>query len=61
MDGLKQNRLQKVTNMDKHIQNYTCEDGAIAKFIIPIDATEDDLSAISEILDAIIKYHFKVR
>lgn len=38
-----------------HIQNYTCENGAIAKFIIPEDATKNDLRTISEFVDLIIK------
>lgn len=41
------------------MQNYTCENGKIAKIIIPEDATQDDLQGIREILDVVIKRHFK--
>lgn len=43
-----------------HIQTYTCEDGAIAKFIIPEDATENDLKGIKEMLAVIMSRKFKM-
>ena len=42
-----------------YIQHYTCENGAIAKFMIPEDATVDDLKGFREILDIVIQRHFK--
>ena len=45
--------------MNVHIQQYTCENGNIAKIIIPDDATEDDLKGIREMLDVVISRHFK--
>lgn len=50
-----------MTNLDiYYIQQYTCKNGAIAKIMIPVDATQDDLKGIREMLDVIIKRHFKV-
>ena len=43
-----------------HIQNYTCENGKLAKFVIPEDATFDDLAGFKELLDVVIKRKFKV-
>lgn len=43
-----------------YIQQYTCENRTIAKIMIPIDATQDDLKGIRETLDVIIHRHFKV-
>ena len=49
-----------MTNLDMYyIQPYTCENGEIAKTIIPVDATQDDLKGIREMLDVVIKRHFK--
>ena len=41
-------------------QSYTCESGKIAKIIIPEDATEDDLLAIYDLLDIVLKRKFKL-
>lgn len=49
-----------MTNLDKYyIQQYTCENRTIAKIMIPVDATQDDLKGIREMLDVVIKRHFK--
>ena len=51
-----------MTNLDMYyIQPYTCENGEIAKIIIPVDATQDDLKGIREMLGVVIKRHFKVK
>lgn len=42
-----------------YIQQYTCENSTIAKIMIPQDATKDDLKGIREMLDVVIKRHFK--
>ena len=48
-------------NLDMYyIQTYTCENKTIAKIMIPVDATQDDLKGIREMLDVVIKRHFKV-
>ena len=50
-----------MTNLDiYYIQQYTCENRTIAKIMIPVDATQDDLKGIREMLDVVIKRHFKV-
>ena len=49
-----------MTNLEYYIQQYTCENRAIAKIMIPADATQDDLKGIREMLDVVIKRHFKV-
>ena len=43
-----------------YTQTYTCESGALARIIIPHDATEDDLKGIAELLGVVIKRHFKL-
>jgi hypothetical protein len=48
-----------MTNLEYYIQQYTCENRAIAKIMIPADATQDDLKGIREMLDVVIKRHFK--
>ena len=48
-------------NLDMYyIQTYTCENRTTAKITIPQDATKDDLKGIREMLDVVIKRHFKV-
>jgi len=48
-------------NLDMYyIQRYTCENRIIAKIMIPQDATKDDLKGIRDMLDVVIKRHFKV-
>lgn len=42
-----------------YIQEYNCENKMIAKIVIPQDATKDDLKGIREMLDVVIKRHFK--
>lgn len=42
-----------------YVQSYTCENGTIAKIIIPEQATQDDLIGIREMLDVVIQRHFK--
>ena len=43
-----------------YIQEYNCENKINAKIMIPKDATKDDLKGIREMLDVVIKRHFKV-
>ena len=43
------------------VQQYTCESGKIAKFIIPEDATEDDLLGFRDILNIALKRKFKLK
>lgn len=43
------------------VQQYTCESGKIAKFIIPEDATEDDLLGFRDILSITLKRKFKLK
>ena len=38
-----------------HRQEYTCENGGIARFVIPEDATEQDLRTIKKIADLYIE------
>lgn len=47
--------------IDHHIQIYTCESGALARLVIPTDATEDDLRGIAEMVDVVLKRHYKVQ
>lgn len=43
------------------VQQYTCESGKIAKFIIPEDATEDDLLGFRDMLNIALKRKFKLK
>mgnify|MGYP006062475219 FL=1 len=38
-----------------------CESGKTAKIVIPIDATEDDVYALRDLLEIIMKRKFKMR
>ncbi len=42
-------------------QPYVCESGKTAKIVIPIDATEDDVYALRELLEIIMKRKFKMK
>lgn len=42
------------------IQQYTCESGEIAKFVIPEGATEDDLLGFRDMLNIALKRKFKI-
>lgn len=44
-----------------YMQSYTCESGKAAKFIIPEDATEDDLLAFNDMLTIVLKRKFKIK
>ena len=44
---------------NNHIQTYTCENGARAKFIIPENASRDDLLALKKIVNEIIEQKVK--
>ena len=44
---------------NNHIQTYTCENGARAKFIIPENASKDDLLALKKIVNEIIEQKVK--
>ena len=39
--------------------NYTCDNGELAQIIIPKKATKDDLHALREMLDVLIRRRFK--
>ena len=45
--------------MNYFIQTYTCESGEIEKIVIPENATEDDLLALKEILDIVVRVWLK--
>lgn len=40
--------------------DYTCDNGELAQIIIPRGATKDDLCALREMLEILIKRKFKV-
>lgn len=48
-----------MTYDDYYAQVYYFENGNRGTMIIPKDATEDDLLALKEILDIVIKRHYK--
>lgn len=43
------------------VQTYPVESGKVAKIVIPIDSTEDDLYAIRDLLEVIMKRKFKIK
>lgn len=43
------------------LQDYTCENGELAQIIIPRSATNDDLLALREIFEVLIKRKFKMK
>ena len=43
------------------VQTYPVESGKVAKIVIPIDSTEDDLYAIRDLLEVIMKRKFKMK
>lgn len=45
--------------MNYFVQSYTCESGAIGKIIIPEDATRDELLALKEFLDIVVRVRLK--
>lgn len=45
--------------MNYFVQSYTCESGAIGKIIIPEDATKDELLALKEFLDIVVRVRLK--
>ena len=49
------------TRTSFYVQQYTCESGQIAKFIIPDNATEDDLLGFRDMLDISLKRKFKIK
>lgn len=73
-DGIKESLTEKAIETTKtndkefnlsekgyYIQPYTCESGKVAKFIIPEDATEDDLYAFYDMLHIVLKRKFKIK
>ena len=52
-------RVRKESN-DYITQLIPIESGKIAKIIIPVDSTEDDLLMIRDMLDVILKRKFKI-
>lgn len=64
MDSGKEETIVKesqVSEIQYYMQSYTCESGKIAKFIIPEDATEDDLLAFNDMLTIVLKRKFKIK
>lgn len=53
-------RDNQIMETGYYIQSYTCESGKAAKFIIPEDATEDDLLAFEDMLKIVLKRKFKI-
>ena len=49
--------LKKQTSYVRH--DYTCDNGELAQIIIPREATKDDLCALREMLEVLIKRKFK--
>lgn len=45
--------------MNYFVQSYTCESGAIGKIIIPEDVTKDELLALKEFLDIVVRVRLK--
>lgn len=43
------------------VQKYPVESGKVAQIIIPIDSTEDDLWAVRDMLDVIMRRKFKIQ
>ena len=41
-------------------QAIPCESGKIARFIIPVDATEDDLLLLRDMFDVLLRRKFKI-
>lgn len=41
-----------------YVQNYTCENGQLARLVIPENATKNDLMGLKELLEIILKYHY---
>ena len=53
-------QVPKVKQEKEYVQqNYETESGKVAQIIIPKDATQDDLAAISDMLNILIKRRFK--
>ena len=53
--------IPKVKQEKEYIQqNYETESGRLAQIIIPKDATQDDLAAIRDMLDILIRRRFKM-
>lgn len=46
--------------IEYYVQSYTCEDGSIAKIMIPETATQDDLIGFRELIDVILKRKYKL-
>lgn len=44
-----------------YVQTYICESGMPAKFVIPENATEDDLLAFYDMLNIVLKRKFKIK
>lgn len=50
-----------IPETEYYVQTYICESGKAAKFVIPEDATEDDLLAFYDMLNIILKRKFKIK
>ena len=46
--------------VEMYVQTYTCENGAIAKMVIPENATEADLKCIKEMVNSSLRHRFNV-
>jgi hypothetical protein len=51
----------KTASAEYITQMYPVESGKVAKIIIPIDSTEDDLYAIRDLLEVVMKRKFKIK
>ena len=51
----------KTASAEYITQTYPVESGKVAKIIIPIDSTEDDLYAIRDLLEVVMKRKFKIK
>lgn len=49
--------LKNRTSYVRH--DYTCDNGQLAQIIIPREASKDDLCALREMLEVLIKRRFK--
>lgn len=61
-NGLDNTRLLSNNNYESEyiVQTYPVESGKVAKISIPIDSTEDDLYAIRDLLEVIMRRKFKI-
>ena len=68
--SVKQHKVSELTEEVKEnvfpekeyfIQSYTFENGKVAKIIIPENASKDDLLALRDMLDIVLRRKFKLK